>query len=237
VSVVWWFAVSGAIYVVGGISGGHINPAATIALAASGRFPWRDVIPYIIFQIIGGYLGALFTYLQFYGEWQLNDPEHKNILYAMILYCFYPHPGFHPEYYPVEFGGTGTMIDKIDQVFPLWQGFLVEFMMTFGLLLTVVATTDPDSPMHSGWFAPFIVGFYVFAEIAVIAPLTMAAINPARDWGPRLFAATIGYPPEICIPGYRWTCLNYIFPQIFGALVGVFVYDYALKPYFKHLKK
>src|SRR5262245_2852231 len=58
VAIVWGVAIMAAAYVVGGISGSHINPAVTIALAAWGRFSWPHVLPYVLAQVTGGFLAA-----------------------------------------------------------------------------------------------------------------------------------------------------------------------------------
>ena len=72
-------------YVVGRISGAHINPAVTIALAVAGEFPWKDVFPYILGQFIGASLGAIATYLHYLPHWERTESKEEKT--CCILYC------------------------------------------------------------------------------------------------------------------------------------------------------
>ena len=212
----------------------------TVALAVGKRFPWKDVIPYIIAQIIGAYIGAAIVYITWWGPWELKDPNRTNAGIASILYCFAPNPGFFPEFYPKKLIPTSgeTMVGQLDKYFPVWYIFLAEVIMTFFLLLTVVAVTDPDSPMHTGAFAGYLIALYVFIACMIEAPITMTCMNPARDWGPRLFAATIGYGPDFTFPGWHAEFpLVYGVAQFIGGILAVLFYDYTMKPYFKLIKK
>lgn len=65
----WGFALVAGIYAVGQYSGAHLNPAVTIGFATVGDFPWDDVLPYIIAQMIGGFIGAILVYLQYLPHW------------------------------------------------------------------------------------------------------------------------------------------------------------------------
>jgi glycerol uptake facilitator protein len=235
----WAAAVFLAIYIVGGISGAHINPAVTIPLALSGRMPKKDALPYIGCQMLGAFLGAATVYMFFMGPWNIRDPTHIEAALSQILNCHYPNPALYPDAYTIAHGGAATSAAAAKSWasahFPLWLGFVTEVIMTFGLLLTVVSTTDPDSPQHSFWFAGMLIGLYVgFA--CFITPTTMTCINPARDWAPRFFGWLIGYG-GIEFPGLRWEFpLIYGIPQILGGCLAVLFYDHLMKPYFVALK-
>lgn len=71
----WGIAVTVAVYAVGPISGAHINPAITIALAWKGDFPWADVVPYVLAQLSGAFVGSLFVYLHYLPHWKLTDDQ------------------------------------------------------------------------------------------------------------------------------------------------------------------
>src|SRR5436853_14232 len=71
----WGLAVAMAVYAVGRISGGHINPAVTLSLAVTGRLPWADVPQYIGGQMVGGFLGAILVWLAYLAHWP-ETPEH-----------------------------------------------------------------------------------------------------------------------------------------------------------------
>jgi glycerol uptake facilitator protein len=235
----WAAAVFLAIYIVGGISGAHINPAVTVAMVFGRRMPRRDILPYIGAQMLGAFLGAATVYLFFRGPWNLLDPSHQMAHLSQILNCHYPNPALYPLAYSKAQGGvastSGAALNWANAHFPLWLGILTEIIMTFGLLLTIVSTTDPDSPQHSGWFAGMLIGLYVgFA--CFITPTTMTCINPARDWGPRLFGWLIGYG-GIEFPGLRWEFpIVYGIPQIVGGCLAVLFYDYLMRPYLVALK-
>ncbi len=79
----WAMAVAVAVYAVGRISGAHINPAVTIALAATGRFPWADVPLYIVGQFIGAFIGAVLVWLAYYPHWaETPDPALKRAVFS-----------------------------------------------------------------------------------------------------------------------------------------------------------
>jgi len=230
----WFFAVCLPIYAIGGISGAHINPAVTIALWATKRFPGKKVIPYIVAQFIGAFLGAFFTWLFWHGVWNYHA-----VSWSQILNCHYPNPAVFPAAYPKAWGGSAAdmaaAVAWANAHWPLWLGYVIEFIMTFFLLFTIVTVTDTESPGYSGWFAGFIIALYVgFA--CFIDPQTMTCMNPARDWGPRVMGAILGYGGWEW-PGMRWEIFMYIIPQIVGGVCAAFFYDKALKPYFKFLKE
>src|SRR5262245_42388546 len=74
----WGLGVAVAIYTVGTFSGGHINPAVTVGMAAIGKFPWKSVAGYVVAQILGGLLGATIVWLAYYPHWrETADPGAK----------------------------------------------------------------------------------------------------------------------------------------------------------------
>jgi glycerol uptake facilitator protein len=234
VAIVWGVAVMLAIYVVGGISGAHINPAVTIALASWGRFRWRDVVPYALSQVIGAFLAAavLFT---LYGPFLAEKEKEKGVIRgepgseitAMCYGEYFPDPGrlSSATYNSVEHS-------KLNELVPEASAFLAEVLGTMILALVVFALTDErNNAAPLGRLAPVFIGLTVAALIAIIAPLTQACFNPARDFGPRLFASLAGWG-AIALPGPRGMgfLTVYIVAPIIGAFAGGGWYTYFIRP-------
>jgi glycerol uptake facilitator protein len=215
VAIVWGVAIMLAAYVCGAISGAHINPAITVALAVWGRFSWRGVLPYILSQLAGAFLAAatLFVLYQPF----LDDKEAK----ARVIR-----------------GGPGSEITAkcYGEYFPRISepvAFGAETLGTLFLALAVFAMTDPRNtggPPNN--MAPMFVGLTVAILISVIAPLTQACFNPARDFGPRLFAYLAGWGAiAIPGPGSRTGFLTvYIVAPVLGAVLGGGLYNLVLLP-------
>jgi glycerol uptake facilitator protein len=214
IGIVWGIAIMAAAYTVGAISGAHINPAMSVALAAYGRFSWSRVPGYIAAQTVGAFLAAAALYSIYSGN--IDDLEAGARTVATAK-CY-------GEY----FGTTG----KSGDMFPTHgQAFAAEVLGTALLALVVFATTDPRN--HGGpaeRFAPVFIGLTVTALICVLAPLTQACFNPARDFGPRLFAYLAGWR-EVAIPGPNGIgfLTVYIAAPTLGALLGAAVYEFAVK--------
>jgi glycerol uptake facilitator protein len=112
------------------------------------------------------------------------------------------------------------------------MAFLAEALGTLILALVVFAVTDGRNPGGPGnRLAPMFIGLTVAALISVIAPLTQACFNPARDFGPRLFAYWAGWG-TVAIPGPASTgfVTVYIVAPVLGAAVGGVLYDRLLRP-------
>jgi glycerol uptake facilitator protein len=126
----WAMAVAVAVYAVGRISGAHINPAVTIALAAVGKFPWSDVPLYIVGQFIGAFIGAVLVWLAYYSHWaETPDPALKR-----AVFCTAPNIRNYPLNFITEVIGTFMLVfgvlaitaNKLAEGFaPLLVGFLV----------------------------------------------------------------------------------------------------------------
>src|SRR2546430_5863046 len=157
ISFAFAFAIFAAVYSVGHISGCHINPAVTIALAAPRKVDWATASYYILAQLLGAIVGALLTYVILIG----NDPA------ALGL------------------GSVG-----VDSKAGLWIGVAAEIIGTAILVFTVFgAAVDGRAPAG---FAGIIIGFIVYGVIILVGPITGAALNPAREFGPDLIGSLIG---------------------------------------------
>jgi glycerol uptake facilitator protein len=235
VAIVWGVAIMLAAYVCGGISGAHINPAMTIALATWGRFDWNRVPAYIVAQLGGAILAAAALFL-LYGPLLAKKEKDKNVIRGELgsivtATCY-------GEYYPAP-GGLAS--DKkafvtddwkeISSTVPFHVAFTAEILGTAVLALVVFAVTDPRN--QSGppaAMAPVFIGLCVAILISIIAPLTQACFNPARDFGPRLFAFLAGWgAAAIPGPNGHGFFTVYILAPTMGAIAGGGLYERILR--------
>ena len=167
----WGLGVILGVYVAGRISGAHLNPAVTVALAAFGGFSWRKVLPYSLAQTLGAFVAALlvrWNYTEVLGK---LDPGHT--IKTQGVFSTLPGNGALPVH--------------------LWGGFRDQIIGTAILLFLVLAVTDlrNNSPLAN--MAPVVVGLIVVAIGMAWGTDAGYAINPARDFGPRLASFFTGY--------------------------------------------
>lgn len=194
----WGFAVLMGIFISGGISGAHLNPAVTLALAATGRFPWSKVGHYIAGQFVGAFLGAAIVYAVYYAKWLQFDAGLEST--AGVFATFPAVAGF-------------------------WPGFIDQVVGTALLMALILAIGDKlNNPQGAAWGA-LGVAFTVMAIGMSFGGMHGYAINPARDLGPRLFALVAGFKNTGFENGV-W--LVPVIGPIVGAMVGAFIYDFAI---------
>lgn len=236
VGIVWGIAIMLAIYVVGAISGAHINPAITTALAAWGRFPRGEVLPYIAGQLAGAILaaGVLFT---FFSPFLSEKEKDKGVVRGQpgseitaMCYCeYFPNPG---RLASIEGSITPEHLNQVNFLVSEPIAMAAEILGTMILALVVFALTDDrNSAAPSGRLAPVFIGLTVAVLICVIAPLTQACFNPARDFGPRVVACLAGWG-SVALPGPRPTgfLTVYVLSPIIGALAGGGLYTRLIRP-------
>jgi glycerol uptake facilitator protein len=215
----WALAVTLGVLVSARISGGHLNPAVTVALATRGAFPWAKVPPYVLAQVAGAFVGALLVYLD-YGA-AFADFEAKNGLVRGAL-----TNGMLPD--PAA-GGAGVFC-----TFPAygetWRNVFSEFLGTAVLLGCVRAIADRRNWPATGGLEPFLVGAVVWAIGLSLGGLTGYAINPARDLGPRLAAAAVGWGGSVFRSHDFYFWVPVVGP-ILGGVAGVWIYDLLLAPH------
>jgi glycerol uptake facilitator protein len=206
----WAFAVIVAVYVSAGVSGAHLNPAVTLALAVKRGFPWGKLLPYWIAQIVGAFLGALGVYLVY----------NQGLVAAGMpnVWCTGPGSVFGQAFW----GGIGSGVAASGS-YPMWNAAIAEIFGTAVLLWGVLASGDSKNTglMHN--MGPFLVGGTVLAVGLSLGGPSGYAINPARDFGPRLLGALVG--TKDLFTGYYWIVVPVIMPLI-GAVIGVFTYDW-----------
>ena len=159
----WGFGVVMGVYVAGGVSGAHINPAVTISLALRRGFPWGKVGPYIVAQFLGAFVAALLIRWNFY-EW-FNQVDPGKTFATQGIFSTSPGPGLS-----------------------VLGGFRSEIIGTAVLVMLVLAITDARNTAPGANMAPFIIGLAVVVIGMSLGALSGYAINPARDFGPRLAA-------------------------------------------------
>lgn len=214
----WAMAVAFAIWVAGGVSGAHINPAVTLAFAARRKFPWPKVAPYWFAQIFGAFVGASLVWLVYDNAINLtNLARHTPKSGGQALATFSIFATFPAGYFRGGYGGP-----LIDQV-----------VGTAFLLMFVVAVIDIRNAAVQSNLAPLVIGFIVAAIGMSYGPNAGYAINPARDFGPRLLAYFGGWG-QVALPGTYHNILGPNFTAYFwipivgpliGGVIGVLIYD------------
>jgi len=199
----WALAVTIAVYSVNSISGAHLNPAVTIALASIGTFPWARVPGYIAAQIAGGFLGAVLVWLQYLPHWSATpDADTKLAVFS-----------------------TMPAIRRPD------ANLVAEIIGGFLLVLALLAVLSPGnfvpgSDLAKG-FGPILVGLIVAAIGLSLGGPTGYAINPARDLGPRIAHALLPIAGKRDSDwGYSW--IPIVGPTI-GGVLGALLYKVMWK--------
>jgi glycerol uptake facilitator protein len=208
----WGLAVMVAVYVAGGVSGAHINPAVTMALAVKRGFPWGKLVPYWIAQILGAFVGALGVYLCY----------RDGLVSAGMPNVWCTGPG---STLSAAAWGAATAKDVVGS-YSLLTATITEIFGTAVLMLGIVGWGD--SSAGNGWMGAFIVGMVVVMVGLTLGGPSGYAINPARDFGPRLFGTLVG--TKDLFSGWYWLVAPIIGPLI-GGPVGVILYDIFIKPY------
>jgi Glycerol uptake facilitator and related permeases (Major Intrinsic Protein Family) len=236
VAIVWGLGVMFAAYVCGGISGAHINPAMTIALAFWGRFEWNKVAGYIAAQVAGAFLAAAFLFGMYFGPLEAKEKARGvkrdskgGIITAMCYGEFYPNPG---EFAARDKPWSDADWEEARLRVPTSRAILTEVLCTGVLALVVFGVTDSRNPSAPpSYLAPLFIGLTVAGLISIAAPLTQACFNPARDFGPRLFTFLAGWGTA-AMPGPNGSGFFtvYILAPIVGAVAGGGVYELLLRP-------
>ncbi len=200
----WGLGVAMGVYASAGVSGAHLNPAVTVALAAFRGFPWRKVPAYVLAQTAGAFAGAAVTYLTYREAFAAFDGGVRQVVGEKAtagIFATYPQPFL--------------------SAFP--GGFVDQVVGTALLMLGIFAILDRRNAGPATG-VPVLVGALVVGIGMTFGFNAGYAINPARDLGPRIFTAMAGWGSEVFRAGGGWWWVPIVAPCL-GALLGAFVYD------------
>ena len=203
ISIIWGLGVAMAIYLTAGVSGAHLNPAVTIALWLFACFERRKVLPFIVAQTAGAFCAAALVY-GLYRQLFLDLEQSQHIVRGTAaslnlagVFSTYPHPHI-------------TFI----------QAFAVETTITAILMAMIMALTDDGNGIPRGPLAPLLIGLLIAVIGASMGPLTGFALNPARDFGPKLFTSLAGWG-SIAFTGGR--AIPYFLVPLLAPVVGAII--------------
>ncbi|MFI2103843.1 aquaporin [Isoptericola sp. NPDC019693] len=205
--------VMGAIAAVGGISGGHFNPAVTFGLTLAGRAEWRDLVPYWVAQLVGGTAAAAVMF-SIIPETVLPFArvESKAALFQGTANGFGSHsPAAQLTAAAAQQGGSPVE-------FTMWAAILVEVIVTAVFVGIILGVTSKRSTVT---FAPVVIGLALGAMLIVAWPITNGSLNPARSFASAVFGG-----------GWTWGQL-WVFvvaPLLGGALAALFYRAFAPVP-------
>ncbi|WP_048696597.1 MIP/aquaporin family protein [Erwinia piriflorinigrans] len=208
ISIIWGLAVAMAVYLTAGISGAHLNPAVSVAMWLFANFDGRKVIPFAIAQVAGAFCSAALVYALYHNLFLDYEQTHQMVrgsvesLDLAGVFSTYPNPHIS-----------------------VGQAFLVELVITAIMMALIMALTDDGNGLPRGPIAPLLIGLLIATIGASMGPLTGFALNPARDFGPKLFAWAAGWG-NVAFTGARDIpyFLVPIFGPLFGASLGAFGY-------------
>jgi glycerol uptake facilitator protein len=185
ISIIWGVGVSMGVYLAAGVSGAHLNPAVSIALWLFGTFERNKVPAYILAQTAGAFCAAALVYglysslfFDFEQAQQITRGSVASLQLASV-FSTYPHPSLS-----------------------IGQAFLVEVVITAILLGMIMALTDDGNGLPRGPLAPLLIGLLIAVIGGAMGPLTGFAMNPARDFGPKLMTYFAGWG-EVSFTGGR----------------------------------
>lgn len=194
----WAFAVTVAVYCTSAISGAHLNPAVTLAMATIGKFDWALVPSYIAAQVIGAFLGAVLVWLSYLPHWR-ETPDKGAKLGTFCTAPAIRHP-------------ISNLITEI----------IGTAMLVIGLLAILTPENLVPGTGFDKAFSPALVGILVWAIGLSLGGSTGYAINPARDLGPRIAHAVLPIHEKGGSDwGYAWIP---IVGPIIGGISGALIY-------------
>jgi len=205
----WGLGVTLGIYVAGRMTGAHLNPAVTIALAAFRGFSWRKVAPYCLAQTLGAFVGALLVRWNYSEVIDKFDPGHT--IKSQGIFSTLPGNGALPVH--------------------MMGGFRDQIIGTAILMLLILAITDLRNTAPAANLAPLMIGLVVVGIGMAWGTDAGYAINPARDFGPRLASWVTGYGTAW---RDQWGDLYFWVPivaPVIGALIGAALYDLLIGRY------
>ncbi|CAK4073820.1 unnamed protein product [Aphanomyces euteiches] len=183
-------AVMLGLHTAGGISGAHLNPSISIAMAVYGKLPWKKVPFYIVSQFVGAFVAAYMVFLAYYPAINTLDPD-RTMKTAGIFAT-----------YPASWENNGS-------------AFVNEMIGTALLVFTIFSVDDPANMPTNAMMKPLTVGLIVVMLVQSFSLSTGATLNPARDLGPRVLSACAGWGSQVFT-----LYANYWWVPICGPIVG-----------------
>ncbi|KAJ7701742.1 aquaporin-like protein [Mycena rosella] len=206
ISFGWAVGTALGVWVSAGISGGHINPAVTLALATWRGFPWKKVPVYIFAQVMGGLVGAALVYANYIHAIDLFEGgRHIRTLNTASLFSTY---------------ALGYMTNV--------SCFFSEFLATAVLLIVVLATTDSHNSPPPPGLLPLVLFILILGMGTSLGMETGYAVNPARDLGPRLLTSMVGYGSQVYTFRSQYWLWCPVIATILGGQAGTLFYDIFL---------
>jgi MIP family channel proteins len=208
INVAWGLAVAMGCYVAAGVTGAHLNPAVTLALAAHRRFPWTKVLPYSLAQTAGAFVASAVVFVAYHEALNAFDGGVRQV--------------FGPQ------GTAGIWATYPQPFLSTVPGGLVDQVLGSALLVAMIfAITDTrNSPAPAG-VVPIVVGLLVLLIGAAFGFNSGYAINPARDFGPRLFTFAAGWGADVFRAGNGWWWVPILGPLV-GGVLGGWAYDFFI---------
>ncbi|MBY0379634.1 MAG: aquaporin family protein [Burkholderiales bacterium] len=197
----WGIGVLLGILVSNRITGAHLNPAITIALVVTKRFPLHKAPLFISAQMLGAFLGAAIVYIFYYAKFMAIDPS---LSHSAGIFTTFP-------------AIKGTFI----------PGFISEIIATAILMFAILAIIEHFTVDKASFLAPFAVSALIVAIGMCFGGMHGYAMNPARDFAPRLFVAIMGFKNNGLTDGsFIWVAP--FFGSIIGAIIGAVLFDKTL---------
>ncbi|KAF9461504.1 putative aquaporin 4 [Collybia nuda] len=203
VCVGWAVGIALGVWVSGGVSGGHINPAITLSLATFRGFSWKKVPSYILAQVLGGVVGAAIVYATYFHAIDIFE------------------------------GGRGVRSMDTAGLWGIFAApyltnvscFFSEFLGAAILAITIFAMSDKKNLAPPNGLAPLVLAFVIMGLAVSLGMGTGFGVNPARDFGPRLLSSMVGYGKAVyTFRNQYWLWCSIIAP-IVGAQAGALFYD------------
>jgi MIP family channel proteins len=208
INIGWGLAVTMGIYVAAGVSGAHLNPAVTLALAVRRGFRWSKVLPYVAGQFAGAFVASAVVFVTYHEALDAYDGGVRQVSGALGtagIWATYPQPFL--------------------SVFP---GGVVDQIVGTALLVGVIfALSDARNFAPPERLGPVIVGMLVLLIGATFGYNAGYAINPARDLAPRLFTAVAGWGRGVFTASHGWWWVPVVAPCV-GGVLGGYVYDLCI---------
>lgn len=201
----WGLGVMLGVYAAVGVSGAHLNPAVTLALAVHRRFPWSKLPAYCLAQLVGALVASIVVYVTYLEALNNFDGGVRQVLGPQGtggIWATYPQPYLSTV--------PGGLIDQI--------------VGTALLMICIFALTDARNRAPVAYLTPVLVGAIVLAIGIAFGHNAGYAINPARDLGPRLFTFLAGWGSEVFRAGNHWWWVPIVGPSV-GSVLGGWVYD------------